>query len=197
MNASFGKRFAAYVVDIILLGLIVSLIWSFVPTNTHLNELENQLNDKTQECLTSEKVNYKKCIQEMGVISYKIDKEATIKNLFNFVAIILYFIIFQYFNKGRTVGKMLVGIKIEKNDNGALKLNDVAIRSLFINAIIFNMLAIICILFVNKNSYFAVVSMLSALNFLLLMVIAGMVLFRKDKRGFHDIIANTKVIETR
>ena len=196
MNASFGKRFVAYIVDVILLGIIVGLIWTFVPANSQLSALEKQLNEKTQECL-SEDVDYNQCIKDMGVISYKIDRELIVKNIVNFVAIILYFVVFQYFNKGRTVGKMLMGIKIEKNDNGALKLNDVALRSLFVNAIIFNMLAIVCILFIDESYYFATVSILSALNMVVLLVLAIMVIARRDKRGFHDMIANTKVIETR
>ena len=57
-----------------------------------------------------------------------------------------------------------------------------------------NLIGIITILFLNKNLYIKVNDIITYLFGTIYIVTFAMILFREDKRGLHDILANTKVI---
>ena len=106
----------------------------------------------------------------------------------------IYFVIVQYKLGGQTVGKKILNIKVEST-KGKLNVNQLIFRSLIINEIAFNMLNLVSI-FVFKNATFSTVSgVLNMANVALILICAVMVIANKDKRGLHDMIAKTKVVE--
>ena len=60
--------------------------------------------------------------------------------------------------------------------------------------IIFIFLNIICCFVVSRSTYFYYNMGISAVESLFFLVTIGMMLFRKDGRGLHDLICKTKVI---
>ena len=108
---------------------------------------------------------------------------------------LLYFVVFQAYNKGQTIGKKLVKLKVVGNSGKELGLNDYLKRVLIIPPIFCDLLDLILLMFVQKNIYLTSNIVLTVLKNLLLLITGIMVIYRKDNRGLHDLIADTKVIE--
>jgi uncharacterized RDD family membrane protein YckC len=50
---------------------------------------------------------------------------------------------------------------------------------------------------IPKNNYFVGVSLITIIESIFIIITTIMVVYRKDKRGLHDIIGKTKVISER
>ena len=106
------------------------------------------------------------------------------------------FIVFQYLNKGQTLGKKLLKIKVkEKGENPSLK--SIIIRTVMINNIFSGLLYIILLYILNKKTYYLGYSIVYVIETLFIITSIMFVLYRKDKQGLHDMIAKTEVIEER
>ena len=88
-----------------------------------------------------------------------------------------------------------MNIGIVKYNRTTLTINDLIFRSLIINSIFVNMLNFALMLFINKDFYGYTTVFLESIQYIILITIFFMVLFRKDGRGLHDIIANTIVVK--
>ena len=64
-----------------------------------------------------------------------------------------------------------------------------------LNNIIFRILNVSGVYFLNKNSFYIYSSVISYIESLIETIIIFMVILRKDNRGLHDMISGTKVIE--
>ena len=95
-----------------------------------------------------------------------------------------------------TLGKKLLRIKIESEDDD-LTMNQMVIRGLIINGILFNIIELSLLLFLPKALYLNAYSSIELVKYSLYIVIAFMVMFRKDRRGLHDIICHTKVVNVK
>lgn len=105
--------------------------------------------------------------------------------------------VFQFYNKGQTIGKKLMRLRVVSVKDSDLTLNQITYRGLIINSILSNILIIGSLLFLNRDYYYYASSGIQMLSSLILIVTLIMILFRKDGRGLHDVIANTKVIQER
>ena len=83
------------------------------------------------------------------------------------------------------------------NSYNKLNINQMVIRSLIINAIFFNIIDLAAILFLSKGMYMNAYSSIKIVEYILFIVIAFMVMFRKDKCGLHDIVCHTKVVSVK
>ena len=108
---------------------------------------------------------------------------------------IAYFIIFQFFNGGQTIGKKLMKIRIRKQDDGILKIQDIIIRTLIINSIITTIVTLIAVLMVNSESYYIIRTVISTAETLFVLVSSFMILYRKDKLGLQDLMTHTEVVK--
>ena len=119
-------------------------------------------------------------------------------NIISCVITIGYYIVFTYLNKGQSIGKKLLKIKIvDKETKEAPSIKAIILRSIIIYSIISGLFNIIFINLLNKNIYFIGYNFLATIEEILIIVSAFMILYRKDKRGLQDIIAKTEVIEER
>ena len=127
-------------------------------------------------------------------ISYDLSKEIGLKTIITIGIYILYFIVYQFYHNGKTLGKKYKRIKIVSNTEKELSMNQLAVRSLIINSILVNLITLATTIFGTKDIYFVTSMVMQVIDMILMFTIAIMVLSRKDKRGLHDIITNTKVI---
>ncbi|MBE6153225.1 MAG: RDD family protein [Firmicutes bacterium] len=197
MKVSFGKRFASYVIDFIIITVILNLVSFVIPENKNLTNLNNELTELTNEYAekdihTEEEIeNY---MEASAPLTYRIDKENFLFSVVGIIIYILYYVVFQYKNNGQTLGKKIMGIKVVKEDS-EISINDFIYRSFIINSILFNMIILI-LLFITKDvTYITLVGVLGIIQFIIIAVSVCMILFRKDKKSLHDIITNTKVVE--
>lgn len=193
-NVAFSKRLLAFIIDMIILGIISSIL-TFPFCNT--DNYKKLTNESTQvmEDYLDKKITPQTYISRSSDISYDLSKEIGLKTIITIGIYILYFIVYQFYNHGRTLGKKFMRIKIvSDNDKEELSMNQIAVRSLIINSILVNLITLSVTIFGTKDVYFVTSMIMQVLDMILMFTIAIMVLSREDKRGLHDIISHTKVI---
>ena len=193
-RAIFIERLGAFLIDIIIISLIANIIATVFVNQDNINKLSEQeitlLNDYKDN-----KIDVNTFTEEASSISYESSKLLIPYTIIYICLSIGYYVIFQQKN-GQTLGKKLLKIKI-KSDKGKLTINQMVIRSLIINAIFFNIIDLAAILFLSKGMYMNAYFSIKIVEYILFIVIAFMVMFRKDKCGLHDIVCHTKVVSVK
>lgn len=189
MGANFIKRLGAYFFDYILISLVFSLItvgFSVSDSSKKISELTNEVN--------SGKITYQEYYDQYQELYYESQKDNIVINVLSIILIIAYYIIFQFLNHGQTIGKKLMQIRVVSKENNEVTFKQLLIRSLFIYFIISSLLNVLIVNFVDVVSFNIVVSGISVLEFLFVIISVIFILYSKEKRGLHDLIAGTKVV---
>ena len=194
MKASFFKRLAAYFIDMLFISMIVSVITTGTSTTKQEKILEKQY--EIIEKYSNEEITTNEYNKEIGLLSYDLQKANIVPSTIMLVLSIAYFIVFQYLNKGQTLGKKLLGLRIQEKRKPP-RLKSIIIRTIVINNILSMFLGIILVYILNRNNYYSVYSIISTIESVFIFIIAMLILYRKDKLGLHDIIAHTEVIDER
>ena len=193
MKAKFFDRLTAYIIDVIIISLITSIIFTSIPTNN--KELEKQLSSLQDEVL-SNNITYEEFIDEYQDLYYKNKKDTMTQSAITLTITIAYFVIFQYMNKGQTIGKKILHLRVvDNNTEKPLSIFKGLIRSLLIWNILSGTLGIVLIYILNKESYITSYLIISSIESIFIFITAMFTLYRKDNRGLHDIIINSKVIK--
>ncbi len=194
MNKSnFGKRLGAYILDAIIVSFIFSVLTMFIKESNNLINLNNQLNTISENFI-NKTITMKEYFNQYSSIEYLISKEMFLQNLFSLILMIGYFVILPYYYNGQTIGKKLMKIKIVKEDD-KLTINDLALRSLLANGIAMTFIELALIFLIKDTAYFITISILSFIQFLLVITSIFMILYRKDKKALHDIVCKTLVVD--
>ena len=191
-KAYFIQRVVAYIIDIIFITIISSLITMPFVNNNNVAKLNEEMNNAAQN-YTEKKIDMDTYVNQTLDISYQEAKETGLSNVISIIVLVLYFVVFQIYNNGQTIGKKLLKIKIVKNDNSELTMNNMIIRELFNSFILVNIIVSVVILF-GKNAYFC--GAVEFIQYIFIIVTMFMIMIRKDGRGLPDMMANTKVISS-
>ena len=190
-NTIFWKRFLAFIIDSIIISFVCTLIvMPFLDSNKI-----NKLSDNTKsivEDFSNNKISIEEYTDQVNNIEYQLSKEMGLYSLLMIVVGISYYGIYQY-KTSKTLGKKLMHIKLDSND-GELTLNQVLFRCLIINCLIFSFIELVFLVFANSSIYLVASSTLHMIYYFILISSFFMITFRKDKRGLHDVICNTKVV---
>lgn len=192
MKASFFKRLLAYVIDTIILTLIIGVLSSVVSNKQYEKASEEYM--KLQESYMKQEITITEYQNDIKPIVYDMQKSSVTINTVSVLLSIAYFIVFQYLNRGQTIGKKLMRIKITEN-NKEPSLKAMVIRTIIINSILTGILNIVLIYLLNKNTYYTGYQIVSYIELAFAFISALFIIYRKDKLGLHDIIAKTEVIE--
>lgn len=195
MNASFIKRAIAYVIDMIILGVLVfgMLLVFNVDKNENIIELKSQMQQLATDYL-DDSITYENYINQYAETTYLIDREEIFVNIVNTMLIMIIYIFIPFYMGGSTLGKKLMKIKVVKDDGSKVSLNILFFRSLLINYLGYLLIALASIFILNNFSYFVVTLILTILEILLVIISSFMILYRHDKQGLHDLIVHTKVV---
>ena len=192
MKASFFKRVAAYFIDAMIVSIIAGIISSGFTNSKYEKSVEEY--EILTEKYVAQEITSDEYMTEYGKLIYDMQKSSVVVSVVTISATIAYFIVFQYLNKGQTIGKKLLKLKVkEKENNPSLKA--IIIRTIMINSIFSGTLGIILLYILNKDNYYMGYSLISSIEMLFIFISALFILYRKDKLGLHDIIAKTEVIE--
>jgi len=190
MKASLKKRMSAYLIDIIIMLIILGFInILYKPDNTLLND---NLNLLTAEYASGD-INFSTYMIQSSEIYKQIDLNNIIVNMINVIYIIGYFIILPYFYNGQTIGKKMMSINVRAISNKKLTIPQLFIRNLIINGLFYLIAVIICSLIIPENYYFIIVTAMGIIQIGLILSSMLMVIYRKDKKGLHDLPARTWV----
>lgn len=192
-KAFFFPRLIAYIIDTVIVSLILSLVLVVVPQSenyeTYLKEYE-----QVQADFLDEKIDADEYINRSIEVVHDIDYSNVVSMILEVVIIILYFVVFQCYNKGQTLGKKLMHIRVVSATEEDLTVNHYIFRSVIINSLLANILIIGMVLFMNKQIYYYASFGLQGIQILLVVISIFMVLYKKDGRGIQDLVANTKVV---
>lgn len=196
MKKPTGRRVLAFIIDILIVSFISSAIASikFInPTLDKYNESYDQYEKYINENLTPEEAQNIMNSEEYQNLTYNLNYNGRYTSLITLIVSFLYFVVFQYYTKGYTGGKKLLNIKVESEEK-ELKFYQLLLRSLIVNSLFTTTLSLVAISFLSKASYTNVELFIEILDMGLLFLSFGMMLYRQDGRGLHDLIAKTKVV---
>jgi len=145
--------------------------------------------DKIYDLVLSE---YNKIYQDSN---YELMKINYIPSIITILCTILYFVVFGYFCNGQTLGKRMLQLQVVTKDNKKVNILKLFLRTIVLTGVITNTLNLILLFSLNKGTFITANEYITMITGLIEMTILFMILFRKDKRGLHDMIAGTKVID--
>ena len=190
MKASFFKRISAYIIDYIIIMLALVAITASMNINNVVND---KINDLTYQYRSGD-ITIDEYSEKIIPLNYELSKRKLPANIATVVVFIGYYVVFAYFNKGQTFGKKICKIKVVDNDGDKPSIWNMLVRSLFIYGIITSLYSIVTINFLSMNDFSYSVSVISIIECMFIVITVLMMLYKKDGRGLHDIIAKTNVI---
>ena len=152
MKATFFERLGAYFIDIIIVSFIFSIIclgFGNYESNTEklIQELDNQL---IEGSITPEVY-----LDEYSDALYDYQKENVLQSGISVALTIAYFVVFQYMNKGQTIGKKLLKIKVvDKDTKEPISILKGLLRSFIVLSILSGTLFILFLYILNRDSYY-------------------------------------------
>ena len=195
MKVSFWRRLAAYIIDIVFVSLLVTIICSALPEKKSLSKLE--LNSLETQLINGE-IAPTEYIDLYKDLLYENSKVNILEISINLILIIGYFVVFQYMNKGQTLGKKLLKLRVvDKDSNQPITVLKGLFRTIIYLNIISAFVSTILINYLSKATYISIYLTLIEIENALGLLCITFIIFRKDGRGLHDLIVNTKVIEER
>lgn len=193
IKAMFSQRVLAFLIDLVLLSMITSLITMFIPMNDTATKLYEEQN-RVLEDYVAGNVPMEEYVNQLIDLGYDISKQTVIISIVGVVISLLYYVVYPCYNNGQTFGKKLMKIKIKKTNDKELSMNDLLIRSMINNSILVNIITIALVLFLSKDLYLSMSSLLSSVQYLVLIISLIMIAFTKNAQGLHDKVVHTEVV---
>lgn len=194
VKAYFIPRFIAYLIDIILIVFPASFLFSFLPQSENVMKLQEQ-SVQLQESYVKNEITSEEYVAQTLDLSYDMAYQNVAYVIIEVSFIVCYFVIYQCKNNGQTLGKKLMKVRVVSIDsNHELSMNQYLYRVLILQSVALNLLSLIGVLIFSKSIYGAFSTGLGLLQYTVWVITFIMVLYRKDGRGVHDMIAGTRVV---
>ena len=193
-KALFVQRFIAFLLDIFILSSIASLIsYPFLDAKS-IDKLNKNSSEVIEKYTTGE-IDMDTYVDEVKGISYQLSQKQGVVSLVTLILAVLYFIDYQYYNNGQTIGKKLMKIKVVSSTDKEITMNSFIFRSLIVNSILVDMVSFAIVIFGNETAYFYGVAICGIIKYTLLLICGFMVMWSKSGMGLHDRIAHTTVVK--
>lgn len=129
-------------------------------------------------------------------IYFNIEKNSVIYFSLYIIVVFLYFVFFNKYTGGQTLGKKLTRLKIinNKDINKEVSVLSYVIRAVILYQPINFLIKLIGGQLMGIDTYYMVTEVLYNIQSYLEILIIGMIIFRLDGRGLHDILSGTRVI---
>lgn len=191
--ATFFERAGAYLIDLFIVGLLFSIVGVGIPQNTSdTDALMKELEDK----LLNNEITTQEYFQEYSDLIYDMQNSSKLSFGISLALNIAYFVVFQTLFNGQTIGKRILKIKVvdkdSRKDAGIVK---IFVRSLFTLSIFSGSMNLILLFVLSKTKYTVFYAVISALELIFTLTTIILILYKKDKRGLHDMMAGTLVIK--
>lgn len=193
IKAMFSQRVLAYIIDFAILWLITFVITMFVPVNDTATKLYEEQN-RVIEGYVEGTVSMEEYVNQIVDLGYDISKQTVIVSIVTIVISLLYYVVYPCYNNGQTFGKKLMKIRIKKTNDTELSMNDLLIRSMINNSILVNIITVALVLFLSKDLFLSTSSLLSSIQYLVLIISLIMIAFTKNAQGLHDKVVHTEVV---
>lgn len=194
------KRLLAYIIDILIVGFVASALANIDILNPYL---DNYLESYESFNETLKNINEENVMDMFYSDEFVNQYQNTLKYSvystgISFVCYLLYFVGFQKWNKNQTVGKKLMNLKVvNKNKKDDVKVWQYLVRTLIVYNLFFSSLNVCLALCFNTKLFFTLSIIISIIGYVITYLGYGMILFRKDGKGLHDLISGTEVMEVK
>ena len=119
------KKILAYLIDSIIISAIVTVFTSIDLINPYKEEYNNTYKEYQEYITTLDNPADVLNGEEVNNITYDLSHYGVYSSIIGLVVTFLYFVIFQYYNGGKTIGKALLGIKVVSTNSEKLNLTQV------------------------------------------------------------------------
>ena len=179
------QRLGAYIIDYIFILLLITLLGQIRFLNPTFDEYYKTYDESMEMINNTNEEDIFKLLEseEYSLANYNLAKYSVSISIISIIVYLGYFVGFQKWNKNQTLGKKLFNIEVASIENTDVKWWQILLRE------------IILILFLNVNSYFMISNIILAISSLIFLINVILILFRKDGRGLHDLLAKTIVVE--
>ncbi len=191
-KALFFQRLVAFLIDVFLVSLVVSIL--SIPF-TRGEEVDSLQEDATQlmEKFSTNDVSMEEFTSEYVDIYYRLARSSGFTSLISIFVGICYYVVYQTYQKGQTIGKRLMKIRVV-SDDGELFMNQMILRSFLANFLLMNIGIYVFMLFSSKYVYFYSAAILELIQYLMIFVSIIMIMYRHDGCAIHDKLLHTRVI---
>jgi len=193
MKIKTSKRFGAYLIDLLLLGLVLMVINFFIEESSLVSTLNIDLANLNEQYLKNE-ISVNEYFNNYSSIIYKLDYERANQVGINILIIIIYFVIIPVINKGKTFGLYIVGYRLSGVEK-EVTINKLFIRNLIANGLLYSLGSLFAVYLLKDISYFICITILGIIQILLVIISIFMITYRKDKKGLQDILSKTEIIK--
>ena len=203
------RRILAFMLDTLFIAFIVIVLCNNSTINKSLDMEEkyqeayiekiNHLNISTSndpnELINSYRDN-------IGIELHNMYKVQGYRYLVFIICSFLYFIVFVYFNDGKTLGCALFKLKITNKSGNKANLLNLSIRSLFMGSSLIYLIPITSIIFLiiprvfDYSISFMPLILITSISTLVEIVFYIYFIFNKNNMSIHDYISGTKIIDT-
>lgn len=188
------RRISAYIADFLLVSFVVALFSEIYIINPYYEEYID-LSNEYLEYVESIGLNDSNLdMEKLNKYTYDLSYYSVYISIITLVVNILYFVVFQYFNNGRTIGKAIFKIRIKNNKNKKLKIYHLLFRYCILLSFITSIISIVAIFILSMNMCINVMAFVQTIDDTLMLSCILMMILRNDNRGLHDLIAGTCVI---
>ena len=192
-KALFVQRLCAFLIDVLLVSFGASfLAMPFVDADS-IEKLNVEMNSVTESYLNAE-IDEKTYLTESSSITYQLAKKNGLLTFITIFIEILYFVVYQLYNSGQTLGKKLLKIKVVSLDEEDLNVNQMIFRTLIINSILYGFINFAFTIFASQNTYFYGMLVVEVIQYIFVFISCVMIMFGKSGKGLHDLMSQTRVV---
>lgn len=195
-KTSFLKRICAYLIDLIFVTLLASVVALIFIDNTKYQGESEELMDITKK-YTSGEISKEEYTKQFDELNYFMTKDSVGVTIVNCSVSLVYFVILCYFCHGITLGKYLMKLRIVSSNGKKLNMGHYLIRALFINLILSNVVSVVLVTTLSKDSFVSIYPKVSNVFTVFILATILFIMYRNDGRGLHDLMANTKIVSTK
>ena len=189
----FFQRLLAFLLDIFIVSIVASILSSPFIKTKEIEPLQTKYFE-VMENYMNQKIDTNEYTAEIINIQYQLSQLNGIVTIITIIISILYFVVYQLYSNGQTIGKKIFKIKVVST-NKDLSMNQLIFRSFLANNILLDILSMIFVIFSSKSIYFYCVGLLSILQYVFIIISFFMIIFSKEGLGLHDRLVHTKVVK--
>jgi uncharacterized RDD family membrane protein YckC len=190
------KRVIAYFIDLLIVTLLAGTITVMFTNTKEYDKYTKETIELTEKVL-NEEISKEEYEAEYKELSYHLSKSSINVTIITAATTVVYYVIMCYFCHGITLGKFIMKLRIVGNRDEELTIFNYLLRSSIINNLLANVVTIIMIYSLSKESFINIDSKVGNVFTILFVFSFIVMMYRDDGRGLHDILGNTKVIDTK
>ena len=187
------KRVIAFIIDLLIVTILSGILTIVFTDSKKYNEDNKKLLELTEK-MVQDSEHREEYTNEFNDLNYNLTIDSVPVTIITVVVSVVYYTIMCYFCHGITLGKYILKIKITSANDKELNIFNYFLRSLFVNSVLSNILTIVLVNVLSKDSYIEMSGRVSNVFTLVMVASFIMMMYRDDGRGIHDLLGNTKVI---